>query len=179
MSASRPVLRFGNRCLREVCQALVPGSGEAAAVLDDLWASLDAGDGVGLAAPQIGILGRALVVRARPAGGRAVRLEMVNPVITGTSGPDTPFEEGCLSFPDLYLPVERPAGVTVAYCDRQGRKQTLHDEDLVARIVQHEIDHLDGRLFIDHVPRWRMLTAWPRLSLIRLGRLWKREADCR
>ncbi len=179
MPSSGPVLRFGNRCLREVCDPLEPGGAEAAEVLDALWGTLETGDGVGLAAPQIGILRRALVVRDHRSRRRPVRLELVNPVITGLFGEERFFEEGCLSFPGLYLPVKRPRGVAVGYFDRQGRERTLRDEDLVARIVQHEVDHLDGRLFIDHLSPWRKLAAAPRLGAIRLGRLWKREADCR
>ncbi len=179
MPASRPVLRFGNRCLRAVCAPLAPGGTEADEVLDALWETLEAGDGVGLAAPQIGILRRALVVRDQRPRHKHVRLELVNPVITSLWGEERFFEEGCLSFPGLYLPVRRPQGVAVDYFDRQGRERTLRDRDLVARIVQHEVDHLDGRLFIDHLSPWRKLVATPRLWAIRLGGLWKREADCR
>ncbi len=175
MTGPRPVLRFGNSCLRQICEPAEPGSEATAAILDALWSALENGDGVGLAAPQIGILRRILVVRKPSAGSGEHRLEMVNPTITETVGPRVPFEEGCLSFPGLYLTVWRQAGIKVRYFDRRGRQQTLRDRELVARIVQHEVDHLDGRLFIDHLSVGRRILAAPRLGFIRLVGLLRRE----
>lgn len=176
MTGPRPVLRYGNPVLRAACVPADPGSPAVIDVLTALWSALDAEDGVGLAAPQIGVRQRILVVRTPPGRGKAVRLEMVNPRLTGSFGPQRKFEEGCLSFPGLYLPVIRPAGVEVEYFDRDGNPRSLRDRDLLARIVQHEMDHLDGGLFIDRVSRWRRFLALPRLGGIRLSRLVKREA---
>ncbi len=174
--APRPVVRYGSRVLREVCRPAAPGAGETAEVLDRLWETLDSQDGVGLAAPQIGLAVRALVVRTPVDRGRAVRLEMINPRVVRTDGPRDWFEEGCLSFPGLYMRVRRPRRVTVAYHDRSGTERTFQDDGLPARVVLHEIDHLDGILFIDRVPRWRRWQAAPRLWGIRFAGIWRTEA---
>lgn len=164
MAARPPVIHtYGARCLRCQAVAVEPAAPETAALLDDLWLALDADGGVGLAAPQIARNRRVLVVREPGRSGVGRRLELLNPELVETFGPVAPFEEGCLSFPGLYATVWRPQGVEVRFRDRTGREQILREEGLVARIVQHEIDHLDGILFIDRVPaRWRWRLA-PRL----------------
>jgi peptide deformylase len=79
------------------------------------------------------------------------------------------FEEGCLSFPELFVTLLRPRNVCVRYRDLEGQQQTLRDDGILARIVQHEVDHLDGVLYIDHLPRWRRwLLGW-RLLRLRAG----------
>ena len=115
-----------------------------------------------------------VVVRdpGRPTGKQ--RIDLVNPVIEETFGPARRFEEGCLSFPGLYFHVVRPRGVTVRFHDYVGQEQTLRDQDLVARIVQHEVDHLDGVLFIDHLARGARLMLAPRLAFMALGGFVKR-----
>ncbi len=100
-------------------------------------------DGVGLAAPQVGILKRIIVID--PGTGPRV---LINPVITKKSGSQTG-EEGCLSSPNVFGNVDRPKTVTVEYFDIDGKKQTIKAEDLEAVILCHEIDHLDGVLFLD------------------------------
>lgn len=171
MPRGRGVRTFGDACLRRACRPADPGTPDTARLLDELWEVLSAADGVGLAAPQIGDDRRALVIRDpdRPAGRQ--RLDVVNPRLVGTSGPVVPFEEGCLSFPGLYFDVRRPRGVRLECLDRDGSPVILEDDGLVARIVQHEMDHLEGRLFIDHLPPWRRWLLAPRLLWIRLGAL--------
>jgi len=136
--------------------------------MDDLWLALDADGGVGLAAPQIDRSLRALVIREPGKTRDKRRLELLNPELVATFGPVVPFEEGCLSFPGLYTTVWRPRGVEVSYCDRAGDLQVLRDESLMARVVQHEMDHLDGILFIDRVPRRRRWRLAPRLLWLRM-----------
>lgn len=169
MAVRPPVIRiYGARCLRRRAVAVDPVATETAALVDDLWRALDADGGVGLAAPQIHRNRRVLVVSEPGRSGEGRRLELLNPELVETFGPDAPFEEGCLSFPGLYTTVWRPRGMEVRYQDRTGHEQILRDEGMVARIVQHEIDHLDGILFIDRVPaRWRWRLA-PRLLWLRL-----------
>lgn len=175
MNGPAPIRLFGDPCLRTVCRPADPGSPATGDLLDALWDGLLAEGGVGLAAPQIGSDLRVLVVRdtSRPAPSQ--KLEFVNPVLVETGGPRQREEEGCLSFPGLFLRVRRPAAVVVEYRDREGTVRRLSDRGLVARILQHELDHLDGRLFTDHLPWWRRPALWPRLVLIRLrGRLRRR-----
>ena len=147
----RPVLRYGDPRLRRRCRPFEPGDPEAAQLADELWARL-AGDGVGLAAPQIGDDRRLIVIDDPRKVGRKP-LVLVNPTVERTSGPCEPFEEGCLSFPGLYLTIRRRRGIRLGYFDLAGRPHRLADNGLLARIVQHEIDHLDGILFCDRLPR--------------------------
>jgi len=172
LGAAPPRIRlFGSGCLRRRAVRAAADAPETRALLDAMWRRLRDEGGVGLAAPQLGRDLRLVVVRdpQRPAGKQ--RLDLINPVVTGTFGPREPFEEGCLSFPGLYLKVVRPRGAEVRWETADGGTRTLRDEGLVARIVQHEVDHLDGVLFIDRVGRARRLSLLPRLLWYRLRAL--------
>lgn len=105
--------------------------------------------GVGLAAPQVGLKLRLLV--ANPTGDRQDDLVLVNPTITARSGPDTTYDEGCLSFPGIYAEIKRPDRCTVRACDVQGREFEREFSGFLARIVQHEYDHLEGVLLVDRM----------------------------
>lgn len=154
--------------LRRRARELPVGTEATRRLLDRLWATLQAGTGVGLAAPQIGEAVRACVVRDPEREGDEGRIDLVNPVLKSTFGPEEVFEEGCLSFPGLYFDVVRRRGVVIEYFDAEGRPQKLRDEGLVARIAQHEMDHLDGVLFIDRVGALRRAGLGPRLAWIAL-----------
>ena len=114
-------------------------------LLDDMAETMYAANGVGLAAPQVGRSLRIVVIDVEDANGL---IELVNPIITMRDGSEVG-SEGCLSVPQVYGDVERAARVTVEYTDRRSRRRTLTAEGLLARCIQHECDHLDGRLFID------------------------------
>ncbi|MFC2460447.1 MAG: peptide deformylase [Selenomonas noxia] len=114
-------------------------------MLDDMAETMYAANGVGLAAPQIGKSLRLVVIDVEDEHGL---LELVNPVITMREG-SVVDSEGCLSIPKVYGDVERAERVTVKYTDRRSRRRTLTADGLLARCIQHECDHLDGRLFID------------------------------
>jgi len=167
------IRRYGHRCLRRRALPVDPGDPRTRELLDTLWATLRANGGVGLAAPQINRDSRVAVVidLERPRGQQ--RIELVNPVILETFGPRIPFEEGCLSFPGLYIKVVRRQGAVVEFDGPQGR-HTLRDEGLAARIIQHEVAHLDGILFIDHLPVWKRLLLLPRLMLFVMSEVWPR-----
>jgi len=167
------IRRYGNACLRRRARPVDPADPATAEVLDQLWATLRTNGGVGLAAPQIGRDVRILVISDPEQKGGKGDVGMVNPVITGTFGPRVPFEEGCLSFPGLYTTVYRPRGVEVEYDGPEGR-QVLRSETLAARIAQHEIDHLDGILFIDHLPAWRRILLGPRLLSYVVFEVWRK-----
>jgi peptide deformylase len=169
-----PILKYGSGILRRKAEPAEPGNASTRALLEGLWATLADDGGVGLAAPQVGHAQRVVVIRDRDRPPGKQRLDLVNPRITEAFGPLVPFEEGCLSFPGLYTTVERPRGVTIEYHDADGNLRIMRDERLVARIVQHEIDHLDGVLFIDHLAWYRKLTVLPRLAFILLGKLWEK-----
>lgn len=121
----------------------------------DLLDTVELAGGVGLAAPQIGVLERVMVVWPVPAGEEERRIEdalvLVNPEVADSMGPAVSMEEGCLSIPGIYETVKRPAGIRVHAKNSSGEPLEIEDHETVSRILQHEIDHLDGVLFIDLV----------------------------
>ena len=147
--ALREILNFRDEALRKKCRPVTNFDERLGALLDDLTETLLASDGVGLAAPQIGILRRVAVVNVRDDRGT---IELVNPEIIEETGNQTG-NEGCLSAPGEFCEVERPYEVTVKAFDRNGNEFTVKGKELCARAFCHEIDHLDGILFIDHVKK--------------------------
>ena len=117
-------------------------------LLDDMYDTMKKANGVGLAAPQVGILKRAVVIDIGED-----RIELINPQIIETSGLQTG-TEGCLSFPNVWGEVERPNYVKVKAFDRYGKEFELEGEELLARAICHECDHLDGIVFTSHVIRF-------------------------
>lgn len=120
-------------------------------LIDDMFETMYAAPGVGLAAPQVGDLRRIVVIDVARQNETPTPLALINPEIIAVTEDDAAFEEGCLSVPEQYADVVRPRGVTVRFLDRNGVRQDLSAEGLLAVCVQHEIDHLDGILFIDHL----------------------------
>ena len=120
-------------------------------LMDDMLETMYDAPGIGLAAPQVGVLKRVIVLDIDREDTKTGPLFMANPEIVAASDEDVSYEEGCLSVPDHYSDVVRPATVTVRYLDRDGKQQDLACDGLLATCVQHEIDHLDGVLFIDHI----------------------------
>jgi peptide deformylase len=133
--------------------AVVPDlSDELRALADSMLETMYAAPGIGLAAPQVGVLERLIVldcVKDKAEGARP--LVMFNPEVLASSDERSVYEEGCLSIPEQYADVERPAEVEVAWIDRDGNAQRETFGGLWATCVQHEIDHLDGKLFIDYL----------------------------
>ncbi len=136
---------LGSPVLRQPSAEVAEVTDEVRQFIDDLFETMDAAKGVGLAANQVGVATRVAVIDAD-----GQRFAMVNPVIRSATGRDRA-EEGCLSIPELYAEVSRPERIVLEALDRNGERFTLEADGLVARAVQHEIDHLDGVLFIDHV----------------------------
>ncbi len=133
---------------------------ELRALIDDMFETMYDAPGIGLAGVQIAVPRRLIVMDAsyRSAdeeGGEApkVPIVMVNPEIIARGDELRAHEEGCLSIPEFYAEVERPANVTVRYLDRDGKQQEQECEGILATVVQHEVDHLDGKLFIDYISR--------------------------
>ena len=172
--AASGIRRFGDACLRRRAVEAAVDAAETKVLLDTMWEILEADGGVGLAAPQIDVNQRAVVIRNPDAPESEQRIDLVNPVIRRTYGKQEPFEEGCLSFPGLYTNIMRPQGVELTYeSPNQGQRQ-LRTSTVLARIIQHEVDHLDGVLFIDHlspVERWLL---GPKLLWITVGRIFGR-----
>lgn len=145
--ALREILKFGDDALRKKCRAVTAFDKKLWELLDDMAQTLHGEQGVGLAAPQVGILKRAVIIDLLDGNGVH---ELINPVILSQEGSQTG-DEGCLSAPGEWGEVERPAKVTVKALDRNGEEFTITGEGLMARALCHEIDHLDGILFIDHI----------------------------
>ena len=117
-------------------------------LLDDMYETMKKNEGVGLAAPQVGILKRAVVIDTGEG-----KIELINPEIVEESGEQTG-SEGCLSVPGVYGEVTRPNKVTVKARDREGKLFKLTGEELLARAICHEVEHLDGKLFLDRVTKF-------------------------
>jgi len=122
-------------------------------LMDDMLATMYDAPGVGLAAPQIGISRRVIVMDAARDEDPPDPIIMANPKILALSDEMRTHEEGCLSIPEVTAEVERPAKARVAFLDREGKPQEIELEDIWATILQHEIDHLNGVLFIDYLSR--------------------------
>jgi len=120
-------------------------------LMADMLETMYAAPGIGLAAPQVGVSKRVIVLDPTRDGEPANPLKMANPEIVWVSDDDNAYEEGCLSVPEHYAEVVRPRAVKLRYLDETGAPRELEAEGLLATCVQHEIDHLDGVLFIDHL----------------------------
>ena len=140
-----PLYLLGEPILRQRSAEVGAVNDDVRRLIDDMFETMDAAKGVGLAANQVGIARRVAVIDAE-----GQRFAMVNPRIVSSQGSDTA-EEGCLSIPDVFGDVTRPAEVTLEALDRDGQPFRLDASGLVARAIQHEIDHLDGIIFLDHL----------------------------
>ena len=127
--------------------------------MDDMVETMYAENGIGLAAIQVGVPKRVAVIDLDPGGPNSKQLYIVNPRIVEASGELSTFHEGCLSVPEVWDDVKRPARLSVEYTDEHGAKQTVTADGLFATCLQHEIDHLNGRLFIDHLSKLKRSIA--------------------
>ncbi len=143
--AGMEVLQLGNPLLREKSEPVAKVTPEIRQLVSDMFETMDKERGVGLAAPQVGKLLRLFVVTADD----GVRRVFINPQIIGTSIETCEIEEGCLSIPDVWEVITRPEKISVQALDEQGRPFRLDAEGYLARVIQHEYDHLDGILYID------------------------------
>lgn len=146
--ALREIRKKGDEILEKVCKEVKVFDERLWILLDDMYDTMVNGEGVGLAAPQVGILKRCAVIDIGEG-----KIEIINPVIVSEEGTQNG-SEGCLSVPGVYGEVERPQKVTVEAVDRNGNKITVTGEDLLARALCHEIEHLDGKLFLDRVTKF-------------------------
>ena len=155
---------FGDPVLRQRARPLERVTDVHRSLAANMLETMREAPGVGLAAPQVGVLERIFVWEVEDRSGA-----LVNPVIEERAAELAEAEEGCLSIPGLYYPVVRPAAVRVSGLDTRGRPLTLDADGLLARVLQHEIDHLDGVLFIDHLPERLRKEALARLREEMLG----------
>lgn len=143
-----PVRIYGDPALRQKARPLVDIDSATHALVKNMLATLKKKKGIGLAAPQVGLNMRLFVVDAAEVADCGPPIALINPEIIGTYG-EAIYQEGCLSFPEVYFDVQRPRHAGIRYLDLDGNTQTLEDNGVLARIILHEYDHLEGRLFID------------------------------
>ncbi|MEY3001816.1 MAG: hypothetical protein RLZZ428_191 [Pseudomonadota bacterium] len=151
----REVVIYPDRRLKLISREISSFDSQLHELLDDMYDTMRAKNGVGLAAIQVGVDLRALIINIplEEAEGlddqpKENTLEMINPVIVAKEGEEK-FQEGCLSIPGVYEEVERAKHIKVKYFDRHGIEHTVEDDDFLAIAIQHEMDHLDGKVFIE------------------------------
>ena len=148
----RNILIHPDPRLKKVCAPVADITDDLRKLADDMLETMYDAPGIGLAAPQIGVLERLIVVDCVKEEGATPRpLVMFNPEVIASSDETNVYEEGCLSIPEQYAEVTRPKVVEVTWLDRDGNLQQETFDDLWATCVQHEIDHLNGKLFIDYL----------------------------
>jgi len=148
-----PIITVPDPLLRKVSAPIEQVDREILKLADDMLETMYAAPGVGLAAVQIGVLKRLVVLDVAEDKEAPEPLTLINPEVLSKGQEMRLHEEGCLSIPDFRLDIERPSAVTVAYVDRKGKRQELTAEGLLATALQHEIDHLNGKLIIDFLSR--------------------------
>jgi peptide deformylase len=151
--AIRDILTVPDPMLKKVSKPVAAVDDDLRALMDDMLETMYDAPGIGLAAIQIGVPLRVIVMDISPREGEREPRYFVNPEILWSSEETQPYEEGCLSVPDIYDEVERPSQVKLRYLNYQGETVEEDAEGVFAVCIQHEMDHLDGVLFIDHLSR--------------------------
>ena len=147
--------------LKLKCKPVAKVDAKTARLMDSMLETMYAAPGIGLAAPQVGIAQRIIVVDIAKDGEKPAPLKMANPELIWVSDEDAVFNEGCLSLPEHYADVVRPRAIRARYIDHENEIRELEAEGMLATCIQHEMDHLDGILFVDH------LTALKRNIILR------------
>ena len=154
--ALRPILILPDKRLRQKAEPIAAVDDAIRALMDDMLETMYAAPGIGLAATQIGEMKRVLVLdvaKRQDEEATAEPMVFANPEITWSSDELSTYNEGCLSIPEIYEEVERPARIRVRYLDRDNKLREVEADGILATCLQHEIDHLNGVLFIDHISR--------------------------
>ena len=146
----REILIWPDPLLKQKARPVARVDDSIRTLVKDMFETMYSADGVGLAAPQVGVSQRVIVLDTRPRQPESQPLAMINPELVALEGKTT-YTEGCLSIPGEAEDVDRAAVVTVKFLDPEGREQTLKCDGLLAIAVQHETDHLDGTVFVDHI----------------------------
>lgn len=149
--ALREILIVPDPRLKKVCEPVAEVNDEIRQLLDDMLETMYAAPGIGLAAPQIGVMKRVVVIDVSDEKDKPQPLKLVNPEIIWESEETGVYQEGCLSIPEQYADVERPTEVGLRYLDENGKAHEIEADGLLATCIQHEVDHLDGVLFTDYL----------------------------
>ena len=159
--AKLPIIVAPDPRLKAKCKSVARVDAKIARLMDDMLETMYAAPGIGLAAPQVGIAQHVIVLDVAKDDDPPAPLRMANPELVWVSDDDAVFSEGCLSLPEHYADVTRPARIRVRYLDHENEIRELEAEGTLATCIQHEMDHLDGVLFVDH------LTALKRNIILR------------
>jgi peptide deformylase len=160
----RPILTAPDPRLKAVSEPVARVDAEIRALIDDMIETMYGADGIGLAAIQVGVPKRVLVMDIDQKDGKKNPIAYVNPKILWASEEMAMFEEGCLSVPEIWDEVERPAKIRAEYLDRDGKRHEIEAEGLLATCLQHEMDHLEGVLFLDHLSKLKRSMALKKLQ---------------
>jgi len=153
--AIRPVLKYGSEVLRKKAEPITESPESLRQLVEDMFETMYDEPGIGLAAPQVGVSRRLMVIAAvaddEEGENVGPPMALLNPEITWFSKDQVPYDEGCLSVPGITETVDRPRAIRFTWTDMEGEKHEREAEGLLARVVQHEMDHLDGILFVDRL----------------------------
>jgi peptide deformylase len=162
--AIRPILTAPDPRLKVVSEPVAKVDGDIRTLVDDMIETMYGADGIGLAAIQVGVPKRVLVMDIDQKDGKKNPKAYINPKILWASEEMATFEEGCLSVPEIWDEVERPAKIRAEYLDRDGKRHEIEAEGLFATCLQHEMDHLEGVLFLDHLSKLKRSMALKKLQ---------------
>ena len=150
-----PIITVPDKRLRVKCKPVETVTDDHRRLLDDMLETMYDAPGVGLAGPQVGVTERILVLDPADHDEKPQPFKIINPEIISASEAKSSYNEGCLSVPEQFADVERPAAVKVRYLDEHGKRQEIDADGFLATVIQHEMDHLDGVLFVDYLSSLR------------------------
>tara|TARA_Y100000996_G_scaffold399124_1_gene367858 strand:- start:263 stop:781 length:519 start_codon:yes stop_codon:yes gene_type:complete len=165
--AVKPILKEPNKILRQTSKPIKEVTGEYQKIMDDMLDTMYAANGIGLAAIQIGIPKRIIVMDLSKDPNIKEPRYFVNPIIKNKSLKKATYEEGCLSVPNQFAEIDRPSECDVEFLDYHGQKQLIHADGLLATCIQHEMDHLEGILFIDYLSKLKRSMIIKKLSKLK------------
>mgnify|MGYP000942981165 CR=1 FL=1 len=165
--AVKPILTEPNKLLRQISKKVDKVGNDEQKLMDDMLETMYAANGIGLAAIQIGVPKRIIVMDISKETEKKEPKYFVNPVIKNKNPEKATYEEGCLSVPNQFAQIDRPSRCDIEYLDYNGEKQILNAEGLMATCIQHEIDHLEGILFIDYLSKLKRSIIVKKLSKLK------------
>ena len=163
----KKILTEPNKLLRQISKSVEKVGDEERALMDDMLETMYEAPGIGLAAVQIGIPKRIIVMDITKNQTNKNPMYFVNPIIINKSTEQSTYEEGCLSVPEQFAEIQRPSKCEVKYLDYNGNKKLLNAEGLLATCIQHEMDHLEGILFIDYLSKLKKSMILKKLSKVK------------
>jgi len=163
----RTILTEPNKILRQISQPVESVGKEEQLLMDDMLETMYAANGIGLAAIQVGIPKRIIVMDISKDENKKEPMYFVNPVIKNKNPVKSTYEEGCLSVPNQFAEIDRPSKCDIEFLDYNGNKHTISADGLFATCIQHEMDHLEGILFIDHLSKLKKSMILKKLSKLK------------